>query len=336
MNTENLFLVLAAVLGAGVTAVLLRLLIPALKRLRVGQRILSDGPVWHAKKEGTPTMGGIAFGAVIPLIFAVFIVWMTVASEGGSGGDFIPALCVLLYALACGLCGAVDDLCKLKHRENKGLSAWQKYLFLLLATVFFLFAMSRFCGLDTALYIPFVGRSVDLGAFYWVFAVILLTGTVNAVNLTDGVDGLCGSVTSAALLFFFAMALLREDFPLSLLSAAGFGGCMGFLVFNLHPAAVFMGDTGSLLLGGLVSGLAFALGSPVALFIIGFVYMLEAFSVILQVLVFKATGKRVFRMAPFHHHLEKCGWSENAIVRGFTALTAVLGLIYIIFDRSFF
>lgn len=332
MSTENIALVLAAFIGAAATAIILKLLIPALRAMKVGQRILSDGPVWHVKKEGTPTMGGVAFGAVIPTVFLSLGAF--IASKTGAVRIDLtsPALWVALYALACGLCGAVDDLCKLKRRENKGLSAWQKYLFLLAFTVLFLMALNHFCGLGSLIYIPFVGVNVELGFIYWIFAVILLTGTVNAVNLTDGVDGLCGSVTAAVLLFFFATSLLREDTALSLLSAAGFGGCMGFLVFNLHPAAVFMGDTGSLFLGGLVSGLAFAIGSPLSLFVVGLVYMLEAFSVILQVIVFKASGKRVFRMAPFHHHLEKCGWSEKWIVRFFTALTVILCIVYIAFE----
>jgi len=332
MNTEYYYMVFAALIGAASTAIILKLLIPVLRKMRIGQYILSDGPVWHRKKEGTPTMGGIAFGAVIPVIFAI-----SIAVTQGMGGGFgallaSPALWVVLYAVMCGLCGLADDICKMRRRENKGLTAPQKYITLLVATVLFLFAMNRFCGLDTALYIPFIGVTVELGFIYWIFAVILLTGTVNAVNLTDGVDGLCGSVTAAVLLFFFTLSLWVENIPLSVLSAVGFGGCMGFLVFNLHPAAVFMGDTGSLFLGALVSGIAFALGSPLVLFIIGLVYMLEALSVILQVAFFKATGKRIFRMAPFHHHFEKCGWSERRIVGIFTVLTAVLGAIYFAFE----
>ena len=222
----------------------------------------------------------------------------------------------------------VDDLCKLRNKDNKGLSAWQKYLILLFNTVVFLLAMKRFCGLGTELYIPFLGVTIELGWWFWIFAVVLLTGTVNAVNLTDGVDGLCGSVSAVVMLFFFAVFLSSGDTALALLSCLGFGGCMGFLGYNLHPASVFMGDTGSLFLGALVSGLAFALGSPAVLFIVGAVYMFEAFSVILQVLVYKVCKKRVFKMAPFHHHLEKCGWSENAIVGVFTVCTAVFAVIY--------
>lgn len=335
MNTESYFFVSAALLGAALTALFLKILIPALRALRVGQRILADGPVWHKKKEGTPTMGGIAFGTVIPVVFVMLAA--VIAGKDGAVHEALgsPALWVVLYALACGLCGVADDLCKMRRKENKGLSAWQKYLALFVITVLFLLAMSRFCGLGTELYVPFFGVSVDLGAFYWIFAVILLTGTVNAVNLTDGVDGLCGSVTAAVMLFFFAVSLWAENVPLAILSAAGFGGCMGFLVFNLHPAAVFMGDTGSLFLGALVSGTAFALGSPLLLFAVGFVYMLEALSVIVQVAVFKLTGRRVFRMAPFHHHLEKCGWSEKAVVGVFTALTAVLGALCFIMEIVF-
>ena len=332
MTTENIAVIFAALLGAGCTAVALKFLIPTLRRLKFGQRILEDGPIWHKKKEGTPTMGGIVFGTVIPLVFAFFSIFSALINGSGYSMLTSPALWVVVYAFGCGLCGMADDLCKMRHRANKGLSAIQKYLALLVVTVIFLFGMNRFCGLSTELYLPFWGRTVELGIFYWIFAVILLTGTVNAVNLTDGVDGLCGSVTAAVMLFFFALAMWKEEFSLTVLSAVGFGGCMGFLVFNLHPAAVFMGDTGSLFLGALLSGLAFALGSPILLFIVGAVYMWEAFSVILQVMVFKATGERVFKMSPFHHHLEKCGWSENMIVGVFTAFTVVMGTVYWLFE----
>lgn len=329
METEYFLLVFSAMFGALLTALLLKIMIPMLKRLKVGQAILRDGPVWHMKKEGTPTMGGVAFGAVIPVIFILVVRFLSDTDALGDERLYNGAVCALTYAILCGLIGAADDLCKLRRRENKGLTALQKYVALLAVTVAFLFTMNRLCGLSTALYIPFIQVEVELGVFYWVFATVLLTGTVNAVNLTDGVDGLCGSVSAAVLLFFFCASLYMESVPLSLLSALGFGGCMGFLVFNLHPAKVFMGDTGSLFLGALICGLAFAIGSPIVVFIAGAIYMLEAFSVIVQVAVFKITKKRVFKMAPFHHHLEKSGWSENRIVAVFTASTVVLCALYV-------
>ncbi|MBR2460388.1 MAG: phospho-N-acetylmuramoyl-pentapeptide-transferase [Clostridia bacterium] len=319
----------ASFLGMSLTALILKYLIPALREYKIGQRILTDGPGWHKSKEGTPTMGGIAFGTVIPGIFLLFGLFaLNFWDEGiGSVSDLYPAITVSAYGFLCGLCGVADDICKLKHKANNGLTAWQKYLLLLIVTVGFLFVMNRFCGLDTQLYIPFFDVHFELGSWYWVFAVILLTGTVNAVNLTDGIDGLCGSVSATVALFFFACAIAASAFGLALLSCAAFGGCLGFLLFNAYPARVFMGDTGSLFLGALLSGLAFALDLPVFLFLVGAVYMLEAFSVIMQVLYFKATGKRIFKMAPFHHHLEKSGWSEKRIVWVFTALTASVAVV---------
>ena len=322
----------ASLLGATLTAFILKILIPALREYKIGQRILTVGPDWHKQKEGTPTMGGIAFGAAIPVIFAVACL-IIIHYNGFStelSSSIQKASAVLFYGLACGLCGVADDICKLKHKANKGLSAWQKYLILLVTTVAFLYYMHRFCGLQTSLYIPIANQRLKLGAWYWIFSVILLTGTVNAVNLTDGIDGLCGSVSATVSLFFFAVALATVSSGIAILSCVAFGGCMGFLIFNSHPARVFMGDTGSLFLGALLSGIAFALDIPILLFAVGGVYMLEALSVILQVLSFKLTGKRVFKMAPIHHHFEKSGWSEKGIVRVFTASTALLALLSLI------
>ncbi|MBQ9117245.1 MAG: phospho-N-acetylmuramoyl-pentapeptide-transferase [Clostridia bacterium] len=321
---EHVIYVATAILGMVATAIALKFLIPVLREYKIGQRILTEGPGWHIGKQGTPTMGGIAFGVVIPLISAIgMLIYAMYLGEV----EHYSAIAVAVYALLCGGCGVVDDICKLKHKANNGLKAWQKYLLLLILTVGFLAFLNLVCGLETQLFVPILDTYVELGSWYWVFATVLLTGTVNAVNLTDGIDGLCGSVSAVVALFFFACALNASQSGIAILSAAAFGGCMGFLVFNLHPAKVFMGDTGSLFLGALLSGFAFALDIPIALFIVGIVYMIEAFSVIAQVLFFKLTGKRIFKMAPFHHHLEKCGWSEKRIVRVFTALSAVMSVV---------
>ena len=312
------------------TALLLRILIPRLRAMRIGQHILTDGPIWHKGKEGTPTMGGAAFIAATLAVFSVTAL-LGMRFWEMDGAALARSVAALGYALLCGACGVADDLCKLLNKSNKGLRAWQKYLLLLIFTVLYLWVMSRYCGLDTVLYIPFLGLYADMGIGYWAFAAVLLTGTVNAVNLTDGVDGLCGSVSAALVAFFASVGIAAANAPMTLLSVALVGACMGFLVFNLHPAKVFMGDTGSLFLGGAISALAFAADSPAVLFTVGIVYMLEALSVILQVLCFRLTGKRIFRMAPLHHHLEKCGWGENAIVAAFTALTAVTAAVTFIF-----
>lgn len=313
-----------------ISAVILRLMIPKLRELKMGQHILKIGPEWHSAKEGTPTMGGISFAISISAVFITvsIILFSNSEVEWLSGTEkFYPAILALGYALLCGACGAVDDMTKLIRKENAGLSASQKYLVLLIATAAYLYGMRQFCGLGTSIYIPFVKIQFEMGIWFWVFSAVLLTGTVNAVNLTDGVDGLCGSVTAVAALYFLAQSLYISNVPMAVLSCACFGGCGGFLVYNLYPAKVFMGDTGALFLGGLISGLAFGTASPIVLFVVGFVYMWEALSVIVQVLFYKLTGRRIFRMAPFHHHLEKCGWTERKIVAFFTVLTAVLAMI---------
>lgn len=313
-----------------ISAVILRAMIPKLRELKLGQHILKIGPEWHNAKEGTPTMGGISFAVSVSVVFAAVSIILFAVPEAEwkpAAETFYPAILALCYALLCGCCGAVDDMTKLRKKENAGLSASKKYLVLLIATAAYLYGMRRLCGLGTSIYIPFIEIELEMGIWFWVFSAVLLTGTVNAVNLTDGVDGLCGSVTAVAALYFLAQSLYIGNAPLAVLSCACFGGCGGFLVYNLYPARVFMGDTGALFLGGLISGLAFGAASPTVLFIVGFVYMLEALSVILQVLFYKLTGRRIFRMAPFHHHLEKCGWSERRIVAFFTFLTAALAML---------
>ena len=315
------------------SALLLKILIPKLREMKIGQMILEEGPVWHKSKEGTPTMGGLAFIVAVPLFTGIFIALIWAMGNGtGVHGEPISAISLnrvwltLAYAVACGICGIIDDLCKLLHRANGGLRAWQKYLILLAFTAAYLWAMHRFCDMGTEVYIPFFGVRLDFGVFYWVFAAVLLTGTVNAVNLTDGIDGLCGSVSAVAVLFYFACALWVGNTGLGVLAACGFGSICGFLSFNLYPAGVFMGDTGSLFIGGLISALAFASELPMTIFVVGIIYMLEALSVIIQVLVYKLSGKRIFKMAPIHHHLEKSNWSERKIVRLFTACTALAAL----------
>lgn len=323
MNDAILFL-LTLLLTLGGTVVISRRLIPLLKSKKMGQKILDIGPRWHKSKEGTPTMGGVAFIAAC-LIAALGAVIAALAGDRFS--DIVPYLTVLLYALLNGLIGIIDDSAKLRKKQNEGLTPPQKFFLQLVAAALFLVLLYVEGEITTSLVIPFVGISLELGFWYYIVALLLLTGMVNAVNLTDGIDGLASGVTLAVGGFFAVAAFFAgivEATSLSLVSAAMIGSSLGFLVYNFYPARVFMGDTGSLFLGGMVVGGAFLTGSPLIALIAGIIYISETASVILQVGYFKLThGKRLFRMAPIHHHFEKCGWSEVKIVTVFTVITVL-------------
>lgn len=331
---DTLICTLAAIGSLAVSCALLAVLIPRLRALGVGQHILKIGPSWHLAKEGTPTMGGIAFAVSVTVVFSVILaIYRVFAADGGLnfGGDGdVRAVAALGYALLCGACGSADDLAKLMKKQNAGLKAWQKFVLLLLCGCAYLFVMHRVCGLGTVVRVPLIGAYVDMGVWFWVLSAVLLTGTVNAVNLTDGVDGLCGSVSAVASLYYIACSLSVGGGALAVLGCAMLGGCGGFLVYNLPPARVFMGDTGSLFLGALLCGLAFGAEVPFSLFSVGIVFMLEALSVMMQVGIYKLTGKRVFKMAPFHHHLERCGWSERRITAVFAVFTGAIVLALIL------
>ena len=246
---------------------------------------------------------------------------------------FLPLLFTLLFALLNGAVGILDDRTKFRKGQNEGLLPWQKYLLQLLLCLLYLFAMRQIGAVDTVLYIPFVKKTFDLGFLFWPLSILLITGTVNSVNLTDGIDGLAASETAVVSAFFAACAFTVGSLPLAAFSASVIGCCLGFLLYNFHPAKVFMGDTGSLFLGAAVSGMAFLLGNPLILLVAGLMYIVESVSVILQVGYFKLThGKRLFKMAPIHHHFEKCGWSENTIVAVFTGLTLLFCVLAYVFD----
>ena len=227
-----------------------------------------------------------------------------------------------------GAVGVVDDLTKFKNHRNEGLTASQKYLLQLICAGAFLAALKFTGNLSTELYIPYVGVKLELGIFYYILSILLITGIVNAVNLTDGIDGLASSVTLAVGAFYAVASFTLGLLPEAVLSGIMMGACLGFLVYNFYPAKVFMGDTGSLFLGGMVVGTAYALGNPLIVIIIGIVYICETVSVIMQVTYFKLThGKRIFKMTPIHHHFEKCGWSELKIVGVFSLVTVIAGVI---------
>lgn len=300
------------------SALIGRFLIPWLHALKAGQSIKEIGPVWHMAKQGTPTMGGIMF------IAGIFIAILVTGWQDFSQGRF-GALFVFLFALVFGVIGFLDDFMKVKYHKNEGLTAPQKFLLQLAAAIVFT-VLLRYTGyLTPDLYIPFFNVSFQLPwAVYMVFAAFVIVATVNAVNLTDGVDGLATGVTLPVALFFLVVSLMWKITDLSIFAAALVGGLCAFLIYNFHPAKVFMGDTGSLFLGGTVCGLAFALDIPLIIILVGIIYLLETLSDIIQVTYFKLThGKRIFRMAPLHHHFEMGGWSEEKLFTVFTLVTLV-------------
>ena len=315
------FIVLGATLGSFLlTLAFGRFVIPMLRALHAGQSIREVGPQWHNTKAGTPTMGGIMFIAAI-ILCTVGFGWKSMVENG----DYTH-LYVLGLALCYGLVGFADDFVKVKLKRNLGLTAVQKFLLQLVVAVIFLFVLKKSGDLSCDLYIPFWNLDLEIPtAVYMIFAAFVIVGCVNAVNLTDGVDGLSSSVTIPVMVFFAATAYIYGRTTLALLPATVAGGLAAFLCYNFHPAKVFMGDTGSLFLGGMVCGMAFALDMPLILILVGIIYICETLSVILQVTYFKLThGKRIFKMTPIHHHFELCGWKEEKIVFVFTAITLVM------------
>ena len=304
---------------AFVVAVLLApIIIKKLRELKFGQKILEDGPTWHKGKQNTPTMGGVIF--VIAMTLAV----LTTLPNMVAKHDWRPMV-MLGLSLVFGFIGMVDDWTKIKKKHNKGLTALQKLLLQIAAAVLFLVVMRVMGYLNAQLYIPFAGITLRLPwLVYLLFSVAVIVGADNAVNLTDGIDGLCTSVTFVVALFF-SVVFLKEGTGAATFALALAGGLLGFFLFNKNPARVFMGDTGSLFLGGAVCAMAFAYDMPLILVPVGLVYIIETLSVMIQVGYFKMThGKRFFKMAPIHHHLEMSGWSEWKIVIVASLLTALL------------
>ncbi len=319
----------AALAGFLLSALAGRWVIPALHKLHFGQMIREEGPSWHKKKQGTPTMGGVLFIGATLLAFllavAVCELFLPVKVLDATPLTLTRLFGGLLLALCCGAIGFADDYIKVVKKRNLGLTAGQKLFAQLLIALGY--ALSIYMARGTEVDVPFVGL-VDFGIWFIPFCMFVVVAMVNAVNLTDGIDGLCGTVTFVAVLFFLIAAGIIGYFGAGLLAAAAAGGVAGFLVWNLHPARVFMGDTGSLFLGGLLTALAFGINQPFLLVPVGIVYIAETLSVMLQVTYFKLThGKRLFKMSPLHHHFELCGWSENKIVLVFSLITLFGGLL---------
>ncbi len=320
--------------GAGLVAsgVLGLLLLPVLRALKAGQSVREIGPTWHNSKAGTPLMGGLMFIGAVVLCLLVNLFTVEKYTVYFSLG----------FALCFGLVGFLDDYFKVKFKRDLGLTAIQKMALQMVVSAIYLYCLYRQGNLQTSLYIPFVNVRFNwfglpnyaVLALYFVFAMFIMVGTVNAVNLTDGIDGLCATVTLPVMAFYTVVACQKAMngqegmWDLALLPACLFGALVAYLFFNWHPAKVFMGDTGSLFLGGVVTALAFALDMPLILILVGFVYMVEVISDLIQFAYFRAThGKRFFKMAPIHHHFEMCGWREVKIVLVFSFVSAIMCVI---------
>lgn len=296
--------------------------IPLLRKLKAGQSIREDGPIWHISKQGTPTMGGIIF--IVGITVAVLVIGFSGFMEWS-----FEHLFILIFAIVFAAIGFLDDYEKLRKKQNLGLTAKQKFL-LQLAAAFAFILLLRLSGyLTPNLYIPFFNTSWKLPeVVYFIFAAFVIVGCVNSVNLTDGVDGLVSGVTIPVGAYYAIVAYLWGRTYVGIIAGALVGGLLAFLIFNFHPAKVFMGDTGSLFLGGMVCAIAFSIDMPLILIPLGIVYICETLSDIIQVAYFKLThGKRFFKMAPLHHHFEMCGWSEYKLFAVFTAVSAVFALL---------
>lgn len=300
------FYILLLLLSFGASALLTGALIPKLKK-SAKQPIYNEGPTWHMKKSGTPTMGGIGF--IIPVCLCISVLAALYFINGDEDIGISLALTVL-FCFANALVGVADDTTKLKRSENGGLTPKQKLVLQGIISIAYLAARAIMLNDGTEIYLGKI--SLDMGILYYPFALLFLLGMINCANLTDGIDGLASSVSFTISAFTFAISLARFS-DSTAVSAVALGGILGFILFNIHPAKIFMGDTGSLFLGAIAASYAFSTKSLIAYLLIGIVYVIEGASVILQVTHFKATGKRIFKMAPLHHHLEKCGFDESTI-----------------------
>ena len=328
------FSILAAALAFAITAGLGKITVPFLHKLKYGQTIKDIGPTWHQSKQGTPTMGGVMFICGIIIAAAIAIPAYFFASGEAQMVTMSSLQIVKIWAgiamgLAYGILGFADDYIKVVKKRNLGLTAKQKMIAQILIGAAYLGVLMLFGG-GSVTEIPFIGQISINPYLYFFLALFIIVGFVNAVNLTDGVDGLASSVTFFAAVTLMTIGSLRSLFGMSILAACVAGGCLGFLVWNFFPAKVFMGDTGSLFLGGLFCALCFGMDLPILIIPVGIIYLCEAGSVMLQVLYFKAThGKRIFKMSPIHHHFEMSGWSEIKIVTIFSIVTAIFGVISI-------
>ena len=325
-------LILAAIAAFAISAASGCFIVPFLRRLHFGQTIRESGPTWHKKKQGTPTMGGFCFilGSTLGVGFAWFSLMFNLPEvlEGSSGLNML--LC-MATAFAFGLVGFLDDFVKVALKRNLGLRAWQKLVMQLLIATCFLVGLKVTGSFTTLIILPFFG-AVDFGPLYYPLAILLIIFMVNAVNLTDGIDGLATSVTFVVMLGYMILTSFLGFYHLSLYASALAAACAGFLIWNFYPAKTFMGDTGSMFLGGAVTAMAFCMGRPELLLFMGFVCICEAGSVVIQRIYYKVThGKRIFKMTPIHHSFELSGWSEVRIDFTFAFVALVFVLLGILF-----
>ncbi len=323
---SSLSTLVSAVVGFGLTALIGIWFIPFLRKVHYGQTINDIGPTWHKNKQGTPTMGGIMFiiGVVIAVAAGVGILnaQTGVLSNPSYTVQNTRLIAGLVMALCFGFMGFIDDYIKVVKKRNLGLTAKQKLVMQFLIAILYLLTLYLAGDRSTMLWFPIIGY-LNFGVFYYPLMVLFIVFIVNAVNLTDGIDGLAASVTFVAAIGFMLITMIMGFAGMGIMATALAGACIGFLVWNFHPAKVFMGDTGSMFLGGMVVALAFGVGLPVILVLVGILYIIEALSVVIQVTSFKLTGKRVFKMSPIHHHFEMSGYSEVKIVALFSLITLI-------------
>ena len=308
-----------------ISVVLGIIIIPMLKKLKIGQMERDDGPQSHLKKQGTPTMGGIIIIATMIIITIGTYIYLSVIGQNDVANKLIP---MLILTLGFGIVGFIDDFKKLVLKNTKGLKPSYKMLGLLFISVAYVLYLIYGLNIGTETYIPIAKIYIELPVYFYIpFAILVILGTTNAVNLTDGVDGLGSSVSSLIITALTIIGITKYLPEVSIFGSMAIGATLGFLMFNLHPAKVFMGDTGSLLLGGVICGLALYLKMPLLLIVLALIPVLETLSVMIQVLYYKKTGKRIFKMAPLHHHFELSGWSENKVVIVFCLITLIMCVI---------
>ncbi|MBR3720244.1 MAG: phospho-N-acetylmuramoyl-pentapeptide-transferase [Clostridia bacterium] len=319
------FQVKVVILSFVISIIAALIVIPILRKLKIGQIERDDGPQSHLKKQGTPTMGGIIMAIALIIIPLVLLTGIFGDSVKEVTFKFLP---LALVTVGFGLVGFVDDFIKLVLKNTKGLKPLYKMFGLLIVAVAYTIYLVKVANLGTETYIPIIKQYINIPVWVYIpFAIFVLLGTTNAVNLTDGIDGLSTSVTTIIITALTVISIMFAVPEVTLFGAVLIGACLGFLMFNLHPAKVFMGDTGSLFLGGAISGIALYLKMPLILVILALIPIIETISVMIQVLYFKKTGNRIFKMAPIHHHFELSGWNENKIVSIFSVITLVLCVI---------
>ena len=321
MKVETSLLIISFI----VAIILGFIIIPILKKLKVGQIERDDGPKSHLKKQGTPTMGGIIMIITMIIIITGTYIYFTIQGQNDIANKILP---LLLVSIGFGLIGFIDDFKKLVLKNTEGLKPSYKMLGLLIISVIYVIYLVYGLKIETETYIPIMKQYITMPIYIYIpFAIIVMLGTTNAINLTDGIDGLSSSVSAIIITCLTIIGILTGILEVGIFGSIVIGAILGFLMYNLHPAKVFMGDTGSLLLGGVISAIALYLKMPPLLIIIALIPVLETISVIMQVAYFKKTGKRIFKMAPLHHHFELSGWKESKVVIVFSAITLVLCII---------